>query len=121
MSLACIGWSWCVGTGGWGLRAARPLERVSSASAPQDRFCGPPDPSIHQLSALESPMQPKGAEKEGQMSKVRLYGNFTEVRSNFSMPLKLIPTVVVTSLHERTTISRDRGKIKCASSSAIYV
>ena len=39
---------------------ARPLERVSSASAPQDRFCGPRDPSIHQLSALESPMQPKG-------------------------------------------------------------
>eukprot|EP01046_Picozoa_sp_COSAG06_P018026 COSAG06_NODE_1241_length_10121_cov_45.270206_4_plen_79_part_00 len=26
---------------------------------------------------------------------VRLYGTFTEVRSNFSMPLKLIPTVVV--------------------------
>ena len=25
------------------------------------------------------------------MSKVRMYGNFTEVRSNFSMPLKLIP------------------------------
>ena len=28
------------------------------------------------------------------MSKVRLYGTFTEVRSTFSMPLKLIPTVV---------------------------
>eukprot|EP01046_Picozoa_sp_COSAG06_P002748 COSAG06_NODE_100_length_24132_cov_93.237507_9_plen_89_part_00 len=28
------------------------------------------------------------------MSKVRLYGTFTEVRSTFSMPLKLVTTVV---------------------------
>ena len=54
MSLACYRW---VGFEG---RATPALERVFSASAPQDRFCGPRDPSIHQLSALESPMQPKG-------------------------------------------------------------
>ena len=28
------------------------------------------------------------------MPKVRLYGTFTEVRSTFSMPLKLVTTVV---------------------------
>ena len=34
------------------------------------------------------------------MPKVRLYGTFTEVRSNFSMPLKLIPTVVMAGVEK---------------------
>jgi len=33
------------------------------------------------------------------MSKVRLYGTFTEVRSTFSMPLKLVTTVVYVQYH----------------------
>jgi hypothetical protein len=95
--LACIGWSWCGGTGGRRLRAPRLLERSPSASASQNRFCGPRDPSIHQLSAGESQMQPKVSE----LLTIDLYGTLTTVRSDFAMirsdfnlPLKLIPTVV---------------------------
>eukprot|EP01046_Picozoa_sp_COSAG06_P048439 COSAG06_NODE_7243_length_2573_cov_15.697251_2_plen_210_part_00 len=62
---------------------ARRLRRTDFADRPTPRFTNCP----HSKARCNR--------KEGQMSKVRLYGNFTEVRSNFSMPLKLIPTVVV--------------------------
>ena len=41
------------------------------------------------------------------MSKVRLYGTFTEVRSTFSMPLKLVTTVVARGKTVKTSILLD--------------
>ena len=37
------------------------------------------------------------------MPKVRLYGTFTEVRSTFSMPLKLVTTVVLIETRGKVT------------------
>ena len=61
---------------------ARRLRRIDFADRATPRFTNCP----HSKARCN--------QKEGQMSKVRLYGTFTEVRSTFSMPLKLIPTVV---------------------------
>ena len=48
---------------------------------PQNRFCGPRDHSIHQLSAGESQMQPKVSE----LLTIDLHGTFTAVRSDLDL------------------------------------